>query len=66
MKSLDLDIKNTVLINLDTSIFQNKILADLLCICLDLKQLIQNLLVIFVSQKLFQFIGIFLITLSNK
>ena len=66
MKSLDLDIKNTVFINLDASIFQNKILADLLCICLDLKQLIQNFLVIFVSQKLFQFIGIFLITLSNK
>ena len=66
MKSLDLDIKNTVFINLDASIFQNKILADLLCICLDLKQLIQNLLVIFVSQKLLQFIGIFLITLSNK
>ena len=30
MKSLDLDIKNTVFINRDTSIFQNKILAELL------------------------------------
>ena len=40
MKSLDLDIKNTVFINLNTSIFQYKILADLLCVCLDLKKLI--------------------------
>ncbi len=53
MQTLDLDIKNTVLINLDTSIFQNKILADFLRIRLNCKQLIQNLLVILESKQLF-------------
>ena len=66
MKSFDLDIKNTVLINLDTSIFQNKILADFLRIRLNCKQLIQNLLVILESKQLFQLICIFLVSISDQ
>ena len=66
MQSLDLDIKYTVLINLNTGIFEDKLLADFLCICLYCKQLVQYILIFPKSRQLLQLCRILLPAISDQ